>query len=127
MNKAGLFNDIYLDETHEPKIVELMDTFVLKLEDAPQADIDKWIQNTEDERVKETLKTPRTSSIFLKTVHPSVTKSELERVCKKYPGFLRIAISEPVSEKNWFRRAWLTYLRHSKVSYFDIKIINKLY
>ena len=115
MDKTGLFDDLSLDEEHESQIIDLMDIFVLKLEDASQEVIDKWRQSSETDKMGETLGTPRTSSIFLKTLHPSVTKSELERVCGKYPGFLRIAISEPVAEKNWFRRAWLTYRRQSKV------------
>ena len=37
----------------------------------------------------------KTTSIFLNNLHPSIKRSELEDVVKKFPGFLRLALSEP--------------------------------
>uniref|UniRef100_A0A0K8SFX0 Serrate RNA effector molecule homolog n=2 Tax=Lygus hesperus TaxID=30085 RepID=A0A0K8SFX0_LYGHE len=53
----------------------------------------------------------RTSSIFLRTISPRVTKAEIETICKKYPGFLRVSLSDPQPEQHWFRRGWVTFRR----------------
>jgi len=53
----------------------------------------------------------KTSSIFLRTISPRMTKAEIENICKKYPGFLRVSLSEPQPEQHWFRRGWVTFRR----------------
>ncbi|XP_037918598.1 serrate RNA effector molecule homolog isoform X2 [Hermetia illucens] len=53
----------------------------------------------------------RTSSIFLRNLAPTITKSEIEAVCKRYDGFLRVAIADPLVERRWFRRGWVTFKR----------------
>lgn len=53
----------------------------------------------------------RTSSIFVRNLAPTITKSEVEALCKKYDGFLRVAIADPVVERRWFRRGWITFKR----------------
>lgn len=32
-------------------------------------------------------------------------------MCKKYNGFLRVAIADPLGERRWFRRGWVTFRR----------------
>ncbi|XKL59382.1 hypothetical protein PGB90_000398 [Kerria lacca] len=44
-------------------------------------------------------------------------KNDIE-ICKKFPGFLRVAIADPQPERRWFRRGWVTFER-----YVDIKMI----
>lgn len=53
----------------------------------------------------------RTSSIFVRNLAPTITKSEVEALCKKYDGFLRVAIADPAVERRWFRRGWITFKR----------------
>lgn len=53
----------------------------------------------------------RTSSIFLRNLAPTITKSEVEAMCKRYNGFLRVAIADPLVERRWFRRGWVTFKR----------------
>ncbi|XP_061401625.1 serrate RNA effector molecule homolog [Musca vetustissima] len=53
----------------------------------------------------------RTSSIFLRNLAPSITKSEIEAVCQKFDGFLRVAIADPLVERRWYRRGWVTFKR----------------
>nr|CAG4643871.1 EOG090X04A7 [Lepidurus arcticus] len=53
----------------------------------------------------------RTSSIFLRNLAPTITKQEVEAMCKRYPGFLRAAIADPQPERRWFRRGWVTFER----------------
>lgn len=53
----------------------------------------------------------KTASIFLRTLAPSITKAEVEAMCRRYPGFLRVALAEPQYERRWFRRGWVTFER----------------
>ncbi|XP_065370042.1 serrate RNA effector molecule homolog isoform X2 [Calliphora vicina] len=53
----------------------------------------------------------RTSSIFLRNLAPSITKSEIETVCQKFDGYLRVAIADPLVERRWYRRGWVTFKR----------------
>lgn len=53
----------------------------------------------------------RTSSIFLRNLAPSITKSEIEAVCQKFDGYLRVAIADPLVERRWYRRGWVTFKR----------------
>lgn len=57
----------------------------------------------------------KTSSIFLRNLAPTITKAEVEAMCKRYPGFLRVALAEPQAERRWFRRGWVTFERHVNI------------
>lgn len=57
----------------------------------------------------------KTSSIFLRNLAPTITKQEIEAMCKRYPGFLRAAIADPLPERRWFRRGWVTFERDVKI------------
>nr|CAG4651738.1 EOG090X04A7 [Triops cancriformis] len=57
----------------------------------------------------------RTSSIFLRNLAPTITKQEVEAMCKRYPGFLRAAIADPQPERRWFRRGWVTFERNVNI------------
>nr|CAG4640777.1 EOG090X04A7 [Eulimnadia texana] len=57
----------------------------------------------------------RTASIFLRNLAPTITKIEVEAICKKFPGFLRAAIADPQPERRWFRRGWVTFERNVNI------------
>lgn len=57
----------------------------------------------------------KTASIFLRNLAPTITKQEVEAMCKRYPGFLRAAIADPQHERRWFRRGWITFERDVKI------------
>lgn len=45
----------------------------------------------------------------MRTLPATVTKADLEGVCKRYPGFLRVAMSEPFQERRYARHSWATF------------------
>jgi hypothetical protein len=57
----------------------------------------------------------RTASIFMRNLAPSVTKQDLEFLCKTYDGFKRIALSDPAPERGFYRRGWITFEPHIDV------------
>lgn len=60
----------------------------------------------------------KTSSIFLRSLPANITVEEIEAMFKKYPEFLRIAISEPQIDKKFQRKAWISFERQ-----FDVRTI----
>ncbi|XP_055012390.1 serrate RNA effector molecule homolog [Boleophthalmus pectinirostris] len=52
-----------------------------------------------------------TTSLFIRTIPPEVSKEELTNLCRRYPGFLRVALSDPQPERRFFRRCWVTFDR----------------
>lgn len=57
----------------------------------------------------------KVTSIFLRNLSPTITKQEVEAMCRRYPGFLRAAIADPSPERRWFRRGWVTFERDIKI------------
>ncbi|XP_011184461.2 serrate RNA effector molecule homolog [Zeugodacus cucurbitae] len=53
----------------------------------------------------------RTSSIFLRNLAPSITKAEIEALCQRFDGYLRVAIADPLVDRRWYRRGWVTFKR----------------
>ena len=83
-------------------------------------DDNKTENNSEDGKLEEVdgMK-PRplhkVTSIFLRNLSPTITKQEVEAMCRRYPGFLRAAIADPSPERRWFRRGWVTFERDIKI------------
>lgn len=51
----------------------------------------------------------RPYSLFMRMVAACITRADLEAVCKRYPGYLRIAMSDASSERRYARRAWASF------------------
>uniref|UniRef100_A0A8C5CVU4 Serrate RNA effector molecule homolog n=1 Tax=Gadus morhua TaxID=8049 RepID=A0A8C5CVU4_GADMO len=52
-----------------------------------------------------------TTSLFMRSIAPDVCREELGALCRRYPGFLRVALSDPQPERRFFRRCWVTFDR----------------
>uniref|UniRef100_A0AAX7SCP8 Serrate, RNA effector molecule n=1 Tax=Astatotilapia calliptera TaxID=8154 RepID=A0AAX7SCP8_ASTCA len=67
------------------------------------------------EREKEAPPKPRplhlTTSLFIRSIPPEVSKDEITALCHRYSGFLRVALSDPQPERRFFRRCWVTFDR----------------
>ncbi|VEN33580.1 unnamed protein product [Callosobruchus maculatus] len=57
----------------------------------------------------------KTTSIFLRNLAPTITKAEVEAICSRYEGFLRVALAEPQPERRWLRRGWVTFKRDANI------------
>ncbi|KAJ8008647.1 hypothetical protein DPEC_G00107040 [Dallia pectoralis] len=52
-----------------------------------------------------------TTSLFMRSLTPSISKEEITALCRRYPGFLRVALSDPQPERRFYRRCWVTFDR----------------
>uniref|UniRef100_A0A8C5QQ00 Serrate, RNA effector molecule n=1 Tax=Leptobrachium leishanense TaxID=445787 RepID=A0A8C5QQ00_9ANUR len=53
----------------------------------------------------------KTLSLFMRSITPNISKAEITSLCKRYPGFLRVALSDPQPERRFLRRCWVTFDR----------------
>ncbi|XP_016401791.1 serrate RNA effector molecule homolog isoform X2 [Sinocyclocheilus rhinocerous] len=53
----------------------------------------------------------RTCSLFMRSIAPTISKAEIVALCRRYPGFVRVCLSEPQPERRFFRRCWVTFDR----------------
>lgn len=50
----------------------------------------------------------RYSSIFMRSLPPTISRQDISNMCKKFDGFIRVAFSHPQDER-FFRRCWVTF------------------
>uniref|UniRef100_A0A3Q3ANK2 Serrate RNA effector molecule homolog (Arabidopsis) n=1 Tax=Kryptolebias marmoratus TaxID=37003 RepID=A0A3Q3ANK2_KRYMA len=53
----------------------------------------------------------KTCSLFMRSIAPTISKAEIIALCRRYPGFLRVCLSDPHPERRFFRRCWVTFDR----------------
>uniref|UniRef100_A0A6J0U415 Serrate RNA effector molecule homolog n=1 Tax=Pogona vitticeps TaxID=103695 RepID=A0A6J0U415_9SAUR len=53
----------------------------------------------------------KTCSLFIRNIAPNISQAEIVALCKRYPGFMRVALSDPQPERRFFRRGWVTFDR----------------
>ncbi|XP_071493608.1 serrate RNA effector molecule homolog [Diadema antillarum] len=53
----------------------------------------------------------KTFSIFIRNVAPIIKKEEIVALCKRYKGFMRVALAEPQPDRNFQRHGWVTFDR----------------
>ncbi|VVC25275.1 Hypothetical protein CINCED_3A014446 [Cinara cedri] len=84
----------------------------VKVVDGQESEImDITNDNDQNDEIVKPRALHRTTSVFLRNLAPTITKSELETVCKRFPGFMRLSIADPLPERRWFRRGWVTFDR----------------
>lgn len=94
---------------NDKEMIEAEET-VIKV-DEEVVDLDKEDDAESLSKSKKLEEKHKTSSIFVRNLAPTITKAEVEALCKKYEGFLRVAIADPAVERRWFRRGWITFKR----------------
>ncbi|CAH1099791.1 unnamed protein product [Psylliodes chrysocephalus] len=80
-------------------------------------DNDKEILTVEDDgtKVEKPKSLHKTTSIFLRNLVPTITKQEVEAMCSRYDGFLRVALADPQPDRRWLRRGWVTFKRDANI------------
>jgi len=51
----------------------------------------------------------RPLSLFMRSLPPAITRQDLTDVCKRYPGFLRVAMADPQPDRRYFRLGWASF------------------
>ncbi|XP_055004334.1 serrate RNA effector molecule homolog isoform X2 [Boleophthalmus pectinirostris] len=81
-------------------------------EDKPK---DSEDDKKEEKKPKDDSPRPRplhkTCSLFMRSIAPTISKGEIIALCRRFPGFLRVCLSDPHPERRFFRRCWVTFDR----------------
>ncbi|XP_055871422.1 serrate RNA effector molecule homolog A-like isoform X4 [Biomphalaria glabrata] len=83
--------------------------------------IDNKEKEAAEEKEREEIAEPKprplhkTNSIFLRNLAPTITKQEVEAMCRRYPGFKRVALQDPQPERRFFRRGWVTFSKDCNI------------
>jgi len=73
--------------------------------------------------IEENYDTTSTVSIHLKRVPVSLSRSELIALLSKYPGFIRLALSEPTQDTDYkTRKAWVSFVNGTNVKNICIEL-----
>ncbi|XP_050541392.1 serrate RNA effector molecule homolog isoform X2 [Daktulosphaira vitifoliae] len=82
-----------------------------KNENGQKSEVMDITNDNDHSNVVKPLALHRTTSVFLRNLAPTITKFELETICKRFQGFMRLSIADPLPERRWFRRGWVTFDR----------------
>ena len=114
-NVNGGGEDEAMEKDKEGEVVEPEDNDDDKMDEDEKEDMkDKKMDKDKDE-TRRPRALHKTSSIFLRNLAPTITKVEVEALCRRYEGFLRSAIADPAPDRRWFRRGWVTFKRDVKI------------
>lgn len=53
----------------------------------------------------------KTFSLFMRSIPPNISKADIAAVCKRFAGYLRVALSDPSPDRKFLRRGWITFDR----------------
>lgn len=92
--------------------VEKMEEDVpVKEEAVPKEELEEGAIDDGSEKTSSKVNIHKTCSVFLRNIPPGLTYEELESLCKRSPGFLRLALTDGIAERRFFRRGWATFKR----------------
>ena len=111
-SNGGVVEDDQIENDKEGEVVE-PDSDDNKMDEVDKEDSKETKLDKDDPRRPRALH--KTSSIFLRNLAPTITKVEVEALCRRYEGFLRSAIADPAPDRRWFRRGWVTFKRDVKI------------
>jgi len=111
LSAKGFMDAIRCTQDEEVDIVKLLDSVVILLEGGNYEDM----KNLDLELNNNDLIKHKSSSLFIKNLHPSITRADLLDLVQKYPGFQRLAISEADPKINFSRRCWVSFARNAKI------------
>lgn len=106
----GNLKELRLEEDSAEDIETFLDCFVTRLEGGTEEDVQDLINKQPLQK-----ELHKTTSIHLRTIHPFAKREEVEALCKKYPGFLRLSLSDPQPDKKWVRKGWASFSRDAKI------------
>ena len=92
----------------EEKVIDKNDGADDKKNDEEMTDASA-AKNDDDKYVYDGLHLKRPVSLFMRNIPSNVSRHDLVTVCERYPGYLRVALSDPSPDRRWARRAWATF------------------
>ena len=92
-------DEISLDVDHIESLSRFLDKFSLLLEGATMEDLDD----------PESRRKFGVSTVYLPVIHQSIDRAMIEQFASQSPEYLRLAMGDAMPDKEYKRRAWITY------------------
>ncbi|KAM9441112.1 serrate RNA effector molecule homolog isoform 2-T2 [Clarias gariepinus] len=99
------------EEKEEEEEEEGEDTKGRKEEKQSEREKEKEEKKVKDDQPPKPRPLHMTCSLFMRSIAPSISKAEIVALCRRFPGFMRVCLSEPQPERRFFRRCWVTFDR----------------
>lgn len=79
--------------------------------DAPRVDANGKASsdNRRQVRGEEISVPPEGNQVMIRTIPPDIGRVKLEEACSKIPGFIYIALGDPLQKRNYYRAGWLRF------------------
>ncbi|KAH0586933.1 hypothetical protein H2248_005767 [Termitomyces sp. 'cryptogamus'] len=78
--------------------------------DASRADASgKNIADKRSNRGEEVSVPPEGNQVMIRTIPPDIGRLKLEEACGKIPGFVYLALGDPLQKRNYYRAGWLRF------------------
>ncbi|KAJ6543854.1 hypothetical protein B0H19DRAFT_1168666 [Mycena capillaripes] len=65
--------------------------------------------NKRSDRGDEVSVMPEGNQVMIRTIPPDIGRVKLEDACSKVPGFIYIALGDPLQKRNYYRAGWLRF------------------
>ena len=111
----GGAEDEAMEKDQEGEVVEPDNEDDDKMDESEKEEVKEKKMDKDKDETRRPRALHKTSSIFLRNLAPTITKVEVEALCRRYEGFLRSAIADPAPDRRWFRRGWVTFKRDVKI------------
>lgn len=66
-------------------------------------------RNKDDNRGEEVSVMPETNTVMIRTIPPDIGRVKLEQSCSIIPGFMYLALGEPLQKRNYYRAGWIRF------------------
>ncbi|KAH6915504.1 hypothetical protein BKA70DRAFT_1259143 [Coprinopsis sp. MPI-PUGE-AT-0042] len=129
--EAGKFDPDSNEPRDEPSSVNAPDTATAGEDVKPQVDDDmqfnmdgddevangKGASNKkQDNRGDELAVPPEGNQVMIRTIPPDIGRAKLEEACAKIPGFMYLALGDPLQKRNFYRAGWLRFREEADMS-----------
>lgn len=59
---------------------------------------------------------PEDNQVMIRTIPPDIGRLKLEEACGKVPGFVYLALGDPLQKRNYYRAGWLRFRQDADMS-----------
>ncbi|KAF7301247.1 hypothetical protein MIND_00689500 [Mycena indigotica] len=64
---------------------------------------------TSSDRGEELAVMPEANQVMIRTIPPDIGRVKLEEACSNIPGFIYLALGDPLQKRNYYRAGWLKF------------------
>ncbi|KZT12870.1 uncharacterized protein LAESUDRAFT_689788 [Laetiporus sulphureus 93-53] len=75
-----------------------------------------FADNRRNNRGEEIAVQPEGNQVMIRTIPPDIGRAKLEEACGQIPGFVYLALGDPLQKRNYYRAGWLKFTDDADMS-----------